>query len=493
MNMGCSKFKIKKYARKLSVVSIVITVSVISMSLFYPPTTELLVLGSPFHYSDISKYTSLFSTVLQPQCDNFTEYNEDSRNYWQYYGSKHHMALNEHSLSNILKVTDSQKDEISRLHDELLNKYLSPNYKLYANLKSVVDRNSLDDNKGIVYVSGKSYYWLTILSIKYIRDHLNDKHTGIEIFVPIRDKGDNYCNKIQQVYPKVKCSYFTDYLSTNQVKQLAGYQYKSLALLLTTFNDILYLDSDNIPLVSLDTMLQNPNYQKTGFVSWPDFWKRSTNYKFYEMAGLSGFSNPISTTPSVESGQILINKQHHLKTLLLSYYYNFYGPGYFYPLFSQGFPGEGDKETFYLASRVANEKAFLITGQKTKSFGFKDKNGKYAGQGILQADPNNSKSYWFLHMNYPKLNINQMLGDGYFRNENKRHWTTVRNAENDGKTVEFRKSLGSDLELEIWALMDEILSKDFKGFRVFEEIGNDEMADYVKEYLSMLRNTNLDV
>lgn len=449
----------------------------------------MFVLGSIIHKSDVSKYTSIFSTLLKPQCEPFKNYKLDSSKYWSYYGtttgsgSVSDSRLSEDVLANILDVSGEQESEIARLHDELLNKYINDDYKLYQNLKQEVSRNK---GQGIVYLSGKKYYWLTILSIKYIRSVLKDQ-VPIEIFIPIRDNHDHYCNKIRHVYKDIKCSYFTDYLSKSQVVQLSGYQYKSLALIFSTFNEILYLDSDSIPLVGSDTIFSDTNFKKTGFVSWPDFWKRSTNYKFYNMAHLSGFAQPISTLPSVESGQILINKSTHLKTLILAYYYNFYGPDYFYPLFSQGFPGEGDKETFYLASRVVNEDSFLITGHKTKTFGSKDKQGSYKGQGILQTDPSDKSSYWFLHVNYPKLQANELISTGYMK-ENKRHWSLIRNAENDGKVLDFRGTLGGDLELTMWQLMTEILKVDFKGFRLFEEIGNDELADHTVEYVKVLKN-----
>lgn len=484
-------YKTRRLLKRITILILLMTLSMISLSMLNILPIELLVLKSPFHYSDISRYTLLFSTILKPNCNNFTEYNTDSKSYWQYYGYQHHMQLNEESLSNILKIDNDQENEISRLHDELLNKYLSTDFKLFSNLQTSTDKHSIN-NKGIVYVSGKNYYWLTILSIKYIRDVLKDK-TPIEIFVPIKDKHDHHCNHIMKVFSSVKCTYFSDYLSYDQINGLSGYQYKSLALLSTSFNDILYLDSDNIPIHKIDDMFNNPNYLKTGFVSWPDYWKRSTNYKFYGMSGLSGFAEPISTTPSVESGQLLINKQHHLKTLLLAYYYNYYGPAYFYPLFSQGFPGEGDKETFYLASRVVKENSYLITGHKTKSFGYKNKQGSYTGQGILQVNPNDFNKYWFLHINYPKLDILQMYKSGFFENKSRtRYWDLIRNAQADGKEQAFKKTLGFDYEFEIWKLMVEILQTDFKGFRLFEEIGNDEIADYVKIHLESIENSKID-
>lgn len=486
--MGYSIFRLKRYIKKLSLISVLITICLFSVSLLNQSTTEMHVLGSIIHKSDVSKYTSIFGTLLKPQCEPFKNYKLDSQKYWSYYGSTTgsesvpDAKLSEEVLSNILDVSKEQEDEISRLHTELLTKYINDDYKLYQNLQREVSRNK---GQGIVYLSGKKYYWLTMLSIKYIRSVLQDQ-VPIEIFIPIRDENDHHCTQIKSVYSNVKCSYFTDFLSKSQVVQLSGYQYKSLALIFSTFNEILYLDSDNVPLIKSDEIFNNESFRKTGFVSWPDFWKRSTNYKFYNMAGLSGFAQPISTLPSVESGQILINKSNHLKTLILAYYYNLYGPDYFYPLFSQGFPGEGDKETFYLASRVAKEDSFLITGYKTKSFGMKNKQGSYRGQGILQIDPGEKSKFWFLHMNYPKLQINELIKTDYME-EQKRHWTIIRNAENDGKANDFKKEIDTDIELVMWQLMTEILSIDFKGFRIFEDIGNDELADYTREFERVIK------
>ena len=496
--MGYSLYRLNKSLKRLTTLSLILLAFIFSLACIRKSPHELFALGSPFHSSDISRYTSLFTSLLRPQCENLTSYNMDSHSYWQYYGFQHHMPLNQDTLSNILRITKEQENELTRIHNELLNTYFSPDYKLFSSLQASVNRNAQKDkNRGIVYVSGKEYYWLTILSIKYIRDHLKDTHTPIEVFVPKRDKRDQFCNKMSMVFPKVKCSYFSDFLTRGQLRRLSGYQYKSLALLLTSFNDILYLDSDNIPVTDIDIMFENTNYMSTGFVSWPDFWKRSTNYKFYNMAGIQNYADPISTTPAVESGQILINKQTHLKTLLLAYYYNFYGPEYFYPLFTQGFPGEGDKESFYLASRVVREKAFLITGKKTKSFGLKKKDGKYAGQGILQINPGDASKYWFVHMNYPKLDIVKMWKDGFFKINNSqatvRQWTIVRNAQDDGKSIGFRQALGEDVEYIIWHSMIDILTKDFKGFRLFEEIGNDEMGDFVKEHVKLLQNSKSNV
>jgi Mannosyltransferase putative len=46
---------------------------------------------------------------------------------------------------------------------------------------------------------------------------------------------------------------------------------------------------------------------------------------------------------STESGEIMYSKPKHELSLLLATYYNYYGPDFYYPLQSQGAPGEGDR------------------------------------------------------------------------------------------------------------------------------------------------------
>lgn len=431
-----------------------------------------------------NKFTSQWLN-MEPPCMPLKEYSQQSEGYWQFYGYPYRESLNEKTLSNILKITHTQETILTDVH-KLVMDTISDDNSLFAKYKTYWDGQKSE--RGIVYVSGPGYYWLTMLSIKYIRAVLMDG-IPIQIFVPHKSNDDQHCNKIQMVFTNVECVYFDQHLSASVLESLNGYQYKALALLMSKFSDTLYLDSDNIPLVQPSTMFNSKEYKEHGMVSWPDFWKRSTNYKFYEMAGIKNSGPTITSTPSVEAGQIMINKKTHFKTVLLSLYYNVWGPDYFYPIFNQGFPGEGDKDTFYLASRVTGEGSYLTTGVKTKSFGYKDKQGSYHGQGIIQASPDVEDSkFWFLHLNQPKILINQMITEGFFDRGLKRVWNLIRYAQKDSSNeTPFKQSVG-DLELKIWKLIYDLLKKDFKGYQVFSELGNDEAADYVAQQIRVIRN-----
>lgn len=226
---------------------------------------------------------------------------------------------------------------------------------------------------GIVYLGGGKYNQLVMLSLKLLRSH--GSQLPVEVIIPKREDFDiDFCNR---VLPNMNanCKVMSDYLPENIMKTIGGFQFKTVALLISSFENVLYLDADNLPIKNVDLLFTNKPYIDKHLVLWPDLWRRSTSPSFYDIAQIPtdfkkrvrnsyflgdsrGSSNQIlyhdseGTIPeaSSETGQILINKKVHFKTLVLSMYYNFYGPDFYYPLLSQGAAGEGDKETFIAAA-----------------------------------------------------------------------------------------------------------------------------------------------
>ncbi|KAG9700421.1 nucleotide-diphospho-sugar transferase, partial [Aureobasidium melanogenum] len=179
----------------------------------------------------------------------------------------------------------------------------------------------------------------------------------VQVFVA--DESE-YEDKLCQDYlPKLgaECLILSDFI---QGFEVTHYQLKSLAMLLSSFEHVLYLDSDSIPLLRPETELFAAEpYTSTGLVIWPDFWISTESPSFYDVAEI-GTMPPNLPKSSSEAGQLLINKRKHLKTLLLANYYNIYGPDFYYPLLSQGALGQGDKETFMAAAMVLNSSYYRV-------------------------------------------------------------------------------------------------------------------------------------
>ena len=102
-----------------------------------------------------------------------------------------------------------------------------------------------------------------------------------------------------------------------------------------------------------------PNHISKGLITWPGFWSSSASPLFYEIADFD--APPMNLRQSTESGEILLSKRSHLRTLLLSTYYNFHGPSQYYPLLSQGAAGEGDEETSVSAALATREQFYQVS------------------------------------------------------------------------------------------------------------------------------------
>ena len=94
-----------------------------------------------------------------------------------------------------------------------------------------------------------------------------------------------------------------------------NYQLKSAALLASQFDDILFLDTDNVPVKDPIPFFHMPEYLKFGLILWPDIWKTHPKNPIYDI-----FNQECTNQWETEAGQMLINKNMHMKTLLMSYY-----------------------------------------------------------------------------------------------------------------------------------------------------------------------------
>ena len=99
------------------------------------------------------------------------------------------------------------------------------------------------------------------------------------------------------------------------VEGTRNYQLKSAALLASQFEDILFLDTDNVPVKDPNAYFNMPEYLKFGLILWPDIWKTNPKNPIYGI-----FNAECTNQWETEAGQMLINKNAHMKTLLMSYY-----------------------------------------------------------------------------------------------------------------------------------------------------------------------------
>jgi len=161
------------------------------------------------------------------------------------------------------------------------------------------------------------------------------------------------------------------------------YQYKSLSILFSSFQNVLYLDTDVFPTYDPTILFTTPPFTTHGLITWPDLFGPVVSEHFYHIAGMP--VEPMSSRLSTDSGQIMLNKAIHRESLLMMIYYNHYGPSYFYPLLSQGSRGPPDKETFVHAALATGLPRYQV--RSAPALLGRWWNGTFRATGLAQADP----------------------------------------------------------------------------------------------------------
>lgn len=315
--------------------------------------------------------------------------------------------LSEQQLYTFFDFPQNFIDDLKMKHENVINGIpdISPNF--YS-------------GNGYVSVGGGLYSWYALLGIETLRKV--GSTLPVEIFLPNEEDYDyQYCEKI---LPKLnaKCIEMHRVFGSDALKnfQVEGYQYKAFALLASSFENAFLLDSDTYAVTNPDVLFESELYQNYKMITWPDFWRRTTSPVFYEIRGTEVgmvpvrhlndfFVNPeflnykpeddVSTAVTyhdragtipdftTESGEMLINKKEHFKTLILALYYNHDGPYGYYPLLSQGGAGEGDKETFVAAANFYNKKYYQVYKKPERFFGWFNNVQNYEHSTIVQYNP----------------------------------------------------------------------------------------------------------
>lgn len=451
--------------------------------------------------------------------------------------------------------------------DEVVSELKKRHTRVVLQLPSdIADTTYNKGTTGVVFIGGAKFSWLTYLAIIALRE--TGTKLPVEVIMPKKldyTKERDFCDNL---LPELgaRCVIVPDTIGESALngRSLYAYQFKSIALAISSFQHILLLDSDNIIVSNPDLVFDSPLYKKFGMITWPDYWKRTIYPKYYDIAGLKVNENkrarydrfplfepvnlkgalavgPQDAVPyhdlegavpdlSTESGQLVINKATHGKTILLSLYYNIYGPDIFYKLFSLGEQGEGDKDTFVTAAIVCNEPHYLV-----KSFilspGYFDNNNKFNGVAMAQKNPLNDydlfnelvvntfaksgqstsvpdqikhldaltkkefDSYnnipiFAIHCNHPKLDpVLYMQRDDIYDSVEKRLKYRLYNGMKYDKTVlssPKEKSVETDFEYEQWLHIQDALCIKKLKFEHFKDVNPSELCDFVNNQVKWL-------
>ncbi|KAI8388684.1 mannosyltransferase putative-domain-containing protein [Radiomyces spectabilis] len=205
--------------------------------------------------------------------------------------------------------------------------------------------------RGIVLVAGnRDTFVRALTTVRLLRSlscslpaevwHLNDEQPSKDMVRDLykagavtRDLGDP-----QLIRPVIQ--------RRNAEKQ---FQIKAAAIINSGFQEIIYLDSDNIPTQDPSFLFRTANYEATGALFWPDFWKTHGENKIFDILNI-----PCQDEWEQESGQMVIDKRRAWLPLQLAWFMQQHHEIYFQFL-------NGDKDTFKYAWKALGAPYHMVT------------------------------------------------------------------------------------------------------------------------------------
>lgn len=308
-------------------------------------------------------------------------------------------------LEQFTKMSDEQLKELTKKHTSLKQDILKFDYP-----------KDTFKGKGIVMVAGGPFLGTALTSIRALRE--TGSKLPLQLMLTSFEEYDK--DVCETLLPKLngKCLIMEEIVGseTFQGLKLQKYELKVLGLFLSTFEEVLLMDADNLAVKDPDYILESKPYKEFGYIIWPDFWRQTISPYFYKIAGIdigepvrkdgvapeepnkprsqSQLSDLDGAIPdsTCEAGQLAINKKLHHKSLLATVYYNLFGFRFYYHLLGQGAVGIGDKDTFIAGLTVFKESYYFMK-QRPLLFGYDHKDG-WQDTTMVQYDPDQDYEYY---------------------------------------------------------------------------------------------------
>lgn len=221
-------------------------------------------------------------------------------------------------------------------------------------VKTIPECNDNLNGRGVVICGGNIHYNSGSIIVDFLKNYSKD--INIEWYYVGDELNNEYIQSLKERdVDVINCLNVLPNWWYNEITEtdIKGFMIKPFALMQSKFEDILLLDSDNIPIKDISFLFKYPDYIEHGNLFWSDYNYNYEIKKNFLPMGIdiysklkikSPFQNNINLT---ESGQILINKKKMWKGICLSYYLN-YNKDIFYKMVY------GDKDLYYIAFQLLN-------------------------------------------------------------------------------------------------------------------------------------------
>lgn len=193
------------------------------------------------------------------------------------------------------------------------------------------------EGRGIVICAGGVRYftcaWICIRMLRRVGCTL-----PIELWHLGREEIDRAMEDLLRPFG-VRCVNALSRLARSPMRNPLGWELKAYALLHSRFQEVLFLDADNVPVRDPSFLFDTREFRATGALFWPDYGRLSPRRKIWEFCDVA-----YRNEPEFESGQMVIDKARCWRPLNLAWWYNDHSEFFFRHV-------HGDKETFHMAWR----------------------------------------------------------------------------------------------------------------------------------------------
>ena len=201
-------------------------------------------------------------------------------------------------IRNQTSISASDAEATRNNHVEVINKIPSYPQDVYF-------------GRGIVMLAGGKYsdYASTGLGI------LRELGSTLPVEVWMKDEKEEkpgWCRELER--EGMACRRMSDYMDVSFMEH--GYQLKINSILLSSFEEVLFLDADNVPVKDPDGIFDSPSFIDTGAVLWKDYWKHSGAPILPYVLGITDEASEVlieQSEKTVESGQLMWDKKRNWK------------------------------------------------------------------------------------------------------------------------------------------------------------------------------------
>ena len=391
---------------------------------------------------------------------------------------------------HLLKMPEEDVKKMRKIHEDFVKNASS--HKPLLAYKAGTD--------GIVTTAGGKYLPVAVISIRMLRR--TGSKLPVEVVLTSNKEYEQHVCEVILPSLNARCIVLENYFQLTRPKnEISKYQIKIFAMILSSFENLIFLDADCFPVADPQALLHAEPYTSKGIITWPDFWISTASDYYYEIAAQDPPAH--FTRASSESGEILVSKKTHAVALVLATYYNYYGPDFYYPLLSQGGLGEGDKETF-LSATLALGLPFYAVTSPVRALGNLNKEGKFQGSAMVQYDPRDDyrimsnpaetpitqdrnqprrAAAFFVHANFPKWNPETLFAE----------WNSPLVGPEGKRSKAWTNQQGVDDEVEkgLWEEMEATACEQAGKFATWTDNGgNCELVKSFREELYGATGTN---